>query len=169
MTKIRSLRWFALALLASTLLAWALPALAQDGGSVPVTDDMVNAIAKKLYCPVCENVPLDVCPTQACADWRGEIRTMLEQGQTEPQILDHFAMNYGQRVLATPQAAGFNGLVWTLPLVGLLAGMVVLGVVLWRIAPGALSAQVEAKSTLYEDIDPAYMARLEADLKDFNV
>ncbi len=39
------------------------PALAQGQ---PPTDDEVNRIAKQLYCPVCENTPLDVCPTQAC-------------------------------------------------------------------------------------------------------
>ena len=38
---------------------------AQD--TSPVTDDEVNALAQELYCPVCENVPLDVCPTRACA------------------------------------------------------------------------------------------------------
>ena len=34
-----------------------------------VTDDQVNEIAREVYCPVCENTPLDVCDTQACADW----------------------------------------------------------------------------------------------------
>src|SRR5260221_3230838 len=37
----------------------------------PVTDNDVNRVARQLYCPVCENIPLDVCPTQACAQWRG--------------------------------------------------------------------------------------------------
>ena len=39
-----------------------------------ITDDQVNAVAKQLYCPVCENIPLDVCPTQACAEWRELMR-----------------------------------------------------------------------------------------------
>ncbi|NQS91637.1 MAG: hypothetical protein HQ574_04445, partial [Chloroflexi bacterium] len=39
-------------------------------GSDP-TDDDVNAIAKQLYCPVCENIPLDACGTAACEQWRG--------------------------------------------------------------------------------------------------
>jgi len=34
------------------------------------SDDEVNAIARQLFCPICQNIPLDVCPTQACADWR---------------------------------------------------------------------------------------------------
>ena len=41
------------------------------------TDDEVNAVASQLYCPVCENIPLDVCPTQACEQWRATIREKL--------------------------------------------------------------------------------------------
>ena len=40
----------------------------------------VNAIASQLYCPVCESTPLDVCPTEACRQWRDVIRTMLTEG-----------------------------------------------------------------------------------------
>ena len=64
-------------------LLLALPALAQD---VPVTDDEVNAVAKDLFCPVCESTPLDVCPTQACADWRELIRQQLSEGSTPEEV-----------------------------------------------------------------------------------
>ena len=47
------------------------------------TDDDVNAVAKKLYCPVCPNTPLDVCETQACEDWRAQIRDQLAAGWNE--------------------------------------------------------------------------------------
>ena len=67
--------------------------------SVP-SDDEVNAIAKDLYCPVCENVPLDVCPTQACAQWRALIREKLIDGWSEQQIKQYFVDQYGDRVLA---------------------------------------------------------------------
>ena len=69
------------------------PAFAQD--TTPPTDDEVNAIAHKLYCPVCESTPLDVCPTDACKDWRELIRTMLSEGKTEDEILQHFVDQYG--------------------------------------------------------------------------
>ena len=52
-------------------------AFAQDGTPRQPTEDEVNAIAKQMYCPVCENTPLDVCPTQACAEWRELIRDKL--------------------------------------------------------------------------------------------
>ena len=110
-----------LVLVFGILLASVAPALAQESIDPtpvpPVIDDQVNAIAKQLYCPVCENIPLDVCGTQACADWRDEIRVMLEQGKSEAEIKAYFADRYGQRVLATPEARGLNVLVWVLPVI----------------------------------------------------
>jgi cytochrome c-type biogenesis protein CcmH len=108
--------------LAFLLLAGYGTALAQR----PVTDDEVNAVAKQLYCPVCENVSLDVCPTQACAQWRDLIREKLSAGETAAQIKDYFVLHYGDRVLATPPARGLNWLVYLLPPVTILAGAFVL-------------------------------------------
>ncbi len=85
---------------------------AQGGGP---SDDEVNAIAKNLYCPVCENVPLDVCPTLACQQWREQIADKLAQGWNEQQIYDFFVQQYGDRVLAAPPARGLNWLIYLLP------------------------------------------------------
>src|SRR5512140_2498273 len=70
--------------------------------AITVSDDQVNAVAHELYCPVCENIPLDVCPTQACAQWRELIRLKLSQGQTKDQIKAYFAAQYGDRALPEP-------------------------------------------------------------------
>ena len=82
-------------------------AYAQGVQPNPPSDDAVNVIAKQLYCPVCENIPLDVCGTQACAQWRELIREKLAQGWSEDQIKQYFVNQYGDRVLATPPARGF--------------------------------------------------------------
>jgi cytochrome c-type biogenesis protein CcmH/NrfF len=76
------------------------------------SDDAVNAIARQLYCPVCENIPLDVCPTQACAQWRALIREKLAQGWTEEQIKAYFVEQYGVRVLNEPPRQGWNWLIY---------------------------------------------------------
>ena len=98
--------------------------LAQD--STPPTDNEVNAIAKQLYCPVCESTPLDVCPTEACKDWREQIRTMLAEGKTEDEILQHFVDQYGDRVMAEPPAKGFNWIIYLLPPIIILIGAIIL-------------------------------------------
>jgi cytochrome c-type biogenesis protein CcmH len=94
-------------------------------GSTP-TDDDVNAIAKQLFCPVCENTPLDVCPTQACKEWREEIRSMLAEGKSEAEIKQYFVDYYGARVLAEPPRTGFNWLVYVVPPIVIVAGVFVL-------------------------------------------
>src|SRR5215510_10441341 len=91
-------------------------------GATP-TDDEVNKIAKQLYCPVCENTPLDVCPTEACRQWREEIRTMLAAGKSEAEIKEYFVDYYGARVLNEPP----NRLVtYLVPTIAILLGALLL-------------------------------------------
>ena len=104
------------------------PVFAQDPQPTP-SDNEVNRVAKQMYCPVCENIPLDVCPTQACAEWRELIRLKLSEGWTDQQIKDYFAAQYGDRVLAEPPRRGWNWLVYVLPWVFLAAG----ALLVWRV------------------------------------
>jgi len=139
-------------------------ALAQS--NTPPTDDEVNAIAHKLYCPVCENTPLDVCPTDACKDWRELIRTMLADGKTENEILQHFKDQYGARVLAEPPKEGFYWLIYLLPPAIILAGAVILFRAMkeWTKPKAAAPASGGERSESSPEKDP-YVARLEEELK----
>jgi cytochrome c-type biogenesis protein CcmH len=144
----------------AALVALAASAAAQ--GPSP-SDDEVNAVAKQLYCPVCENIPLDVCPTQACAQWRETIRLKLSEGWSEKQIKDYFVEQYGGRVLATPPAEGLNWLVYVLPPAAFLVGAVLLFRALrsWRRAAAAVPEVPSAPAA----IDDPYVRRLEDELK----
>ena len=154
-----------------SLLGWlALPATAQAADPTPtpvITDDMVNAVAKQLYCPVCENIPLDVCGTQACAQWRELIREKLQQGWTEEQIKDYFVQQYGERVLATPPPKGFNILVYVLPPLAILAGIFILYRALqsWQQAAAAEAIPSEETSPPDLDEEDAYLKEIEEALK----
>jgi cytochrome c-type biogenesis protein CcmH len=119
-----------LAVLAAAAL-WSAPVRAQK--ATP-SDDEVNAIARQLYCPVCENIPLDVCPTQACAQWRALIRQKLEAGWTQDQIKQYFVEQYGARVLNEPPRQGWNWLIYVLPALFIAAGAFLL-VRLFRRSP----------------------------------
>jgi len=89
-----------------------------------VSDDEVNEVAKDLYCPVCENTPLDVCPTKACADWRELVRTKLAAGESKQDIFDYFVRQYGDSALAQPPKTGINFVLWLLPFVAVALGLV---------------------------------------------
>lgn len=128
---------FSLVLIAAVAVVASFAALAfQPASAQPPTpsDNDVNAIARQLYCPVCENIPLDVCGTQACAQWRELIRQKLAAGWTADQIKAYFVQQYGDRVLATPPAHGLNWLVYVLPPLAILGGAGLLFGVLrsWR-------------------------------------
>ena len=140
----------------------ASPALAQE--NVP-TDDEVNAIARKLYCPVCESTPLDVCPTQACKEWRDLIRTMLIEGKTEDEILQHFVDQYGARVLAEPPKEGFFWLIYLLPPAVILIGVVVLFRSLKEWTKPKAAAPVQSAAQVQK---AAYVSRSEEDVKKTN-
>jgi cytochrome c-type biogenesis protein CcmH len=127
------------------------------------SDDDVNAIAKQLYCPVCENIPLDVCPTEACAQWRELIREKLTAGWTEQQIKDYFVEQYGQRVLGAPPARGLNWLVYLVPPVAILAGVYILfrAFKAWNRSV----TQPLSQPPVTSQTDDEYIARLEEELR----
>ena len=126
------------------------------------SDDEVNRVAKQLYCPVCESTPLDVCPTEACRQWRELVRTMISEGKSESEIKQYFVEHYGARVLAEPP----NRLVaYLVPAAAILLGAFLLfrGFQMWM-KPTAKEADLPKEQPAQ---DP-YVARLEEELKKRN-
>lgn len=109
----KRLLWIFLLTLALAALSTG-AALAQEPQPTP-SDDAVNAVAKKIFCPVCENTPLDVCPTEACKQWRALIRQQLAEGKTEEEIRDYLVSRYGASVLSEPPREGLNWLIYIVP------------------------------------------------------
>jgi cytochrome c-type biogenesis protein CcmH len=133
------------------------------------SDDEVNAIAHQLFCPVCENTPLDVCPTEACRQWRDLIRQMLTEGKSAREIEQYFVDNYGARVLAEPPRVGFNWLAYVVPPVIFLLGVVLLfrAFHLWK-QNSLRAAQVEKEPQAALGKPAAkdeYLARMEEELR----
>jgi cytochrome c-type biogenesis protein CcmH len=134
------------------------------------SDDDVNAVARELYCPVCENIPLDVCPTTACAQWRDLIRQKLTQGWSKEQIKQYFVAQYGDRVLAEPPRSGLNWLAYGLPPAIILVGVFLV----YRVLRGVIARRPKLaaqpgdapknEQTPAVDTDP-YLARVEEELK----
>lgn len=144
--------------LALLLLVMTRPIFAQGGTP---TDDEVNRIARQLYCPVCENTPLDVCPTEACRQWRELIRQMLAEGKSEEEIKQYFVEHYGARVLSEPPRQGFNWLVYLAPPLLILSG----AILLFRTMRNWVKpVEVEAEE-IQELSDDPLVRKLEEDLR----
>lgn len=161
----RRLAWLWILLALGLAAVAAVSAEAQEGGEFP-TDNDVNAVARKLYCPVCPNTPLDVCATKACQDWRAQIRDELAAGWSEQEILDYFVAQYGERVLAEPQRRGFTSLVWILPVIAAAAGLagVVQVVRRWK-GPPKRAGPASGVTGTYPEVAPDVLARIEKELE----
>lgn len=145
---------FVLLVLSLAAIAPNLTVSAQD--STP-SDDDVNRIAGELYCPVCENVPLDECPTAACDQWRDLIRERLAEGWTDREIKNYFVEQYGDRVLGEPPAQGLNWLLYILPPFVIVMGLILL---ILKLRRPTTNEPVQVVS----DDDP-YLAQVERDLE----
>jgi cytochrome c-type biogenesis protein CcmH len=161
------------AILVVVALALVVPVHAQgDGGDTPpvreVTDDEVNAISHQLYCPVCENVPLDVCGTPACIRWRAQVRTLLEGGASEAEVVDYFVEQFGQRVVGEPLDPALSFLSWAVPAGAVIIGLAVFGIVLLRWRAGDADPVLAVEVVMPEGpalTDDDYRARLERELR----
>jgi cytochrome c-type biogenesis protein CcmH len=137
-------------------------ALAQD--PTP-SDDEVNRIAKQLYCPVCENTPLDHCGTEACRQWRELIRDMLAEGKSEAEIKRYFVDRFGAQVLDEPP----NRLAaYLVPAIAILLGAVFLlrGFQMWMKPSITEAGAGESEAEPLSQAD--YIAKMEEELKKQN-
>lgn len=100
--------------------AWAAPAIAQ---AEPASEEAVTAVARQLRCVVCQNLSVADSPSEMARQMRDLIREQLAAGRPPDEVVAYFVTRYGDWVLLTPPARGFNLLLWGLPFLGLVGGL----------------------------------------------
>jgi cytochrome c-type biogenesis protein CcmH len=97
--------------------------------AVALADDPASPqelqIERQLGCPICTNLPLNICDNALCTQMKGVIRQKLADGETSDQIIAYFVSRYGEGVLLTPPQQGFNLAVWYLPAAAVVLGALV--------------------------------------------
>jgi cytochrome c-type biogenesis protein CcmH len=111
-------------------------------------------------CPVCETT-LDQSSSPAAQQIKRVIANRIAAGDTKTQIKDRLVAEYGEAILAAPPRKGFGLVAWWLPVVGILAAAVVVGVGAWRWARAREPAPVGPP------LDPASERRLDDELRRF--
>ena len=149
-------------LLAGALTVVSVQAQTATPPSRPTADD-VNRVASRLYCPVCESEPLDVCQTPACVQWKAQIAQYLAEGKSEDEIVQIFVQRYGQRVVGEPPATGTALILWIGPIVvALLGGYFALRLIRRMSSRPAPTAPTSAAPVSTGD---DYLDRVERELK----
>lgn len=126
-------RWIFLAIVAAFLLMIPLSASAQLGGEeLPegVSGDDVYRVSSQMYCDVCAGVPISSCPSVTCRAWRQEIANLLGQGMSDQDIMEFFAVRYGDDVTGVPVQGSERNLALLVPIV---ATLIVGTLIVWRL------------------------------------
>ena len=91
------------------------------------TDQRVYQLSQQLMCPVCDGQTLDQSQAQLSLDMQSVIERKIENGESNAEIRDYFVARYGEVVLASPDAGGFNIIAWVMPVIIFLGGALLVG------------------------------------------
>ena len=129
------LSWLLVGVAVATMLAF---------GVVDGRDDRTNAerahdIGATIACPQCVGQSVVESDVAIAREIRAEIGRLVVAGYSDDDIRARFAEQYGDWVVLTPSTSGVSGLVWVIPVVGLVVGVGLLAVTLsrWRRASTA--------------------------------
>jgi cytochrome c-type biogenesis protein CcmH/NrfF len=156
-------RSLAAALVALLLLAPA-AAEAQRAGA----NDRVEAnatlpdIEDEVMCTIC-GTSLQLANSPQAERERAFINRLIAQGKTKDEIKDALVAEYGPDVLATPDAEGFDLAVYVLPIAGVLAAILLIGLAARRWRRTAAASPAPAST-----LDPDDEDRLDDDLRRYD-
>ncbi len=112
----------------------------------------------------CHPQSVKECACGRAEQMRAAIAADAAQGKSGDQIVAAYVARYGQKILVSPPATGFNLVAWTGPAIGLVAAALLIGLTIrrWR----AVSAAAPAEGApLAGGVDESYRARLRDDLE----
>jgi len=114
-------------------------------GTGPVTPaQRERRLASEVRCPTCAGQSAELSDAEAAKAVRAFIVTQVQAGVSDGAILEQLRQRYGSDILLRPASTGVAGLVWELPVVGLvlaLAGLV------WAFRRWQASAGLEASDS----------------------
>jgi cytochrome c-type biogenesis protein CcmH len=142
------------------LAAFALlPLLAAAG---PLT---TKEIEEALTCQCGCGLTVHSCNHLSCGSGiplKQEVSMMVNQGLGRDEILVHFRDKYGEKILSSPTAEGFNLTAWIFPFVMLAAGAVIVFVAVRR---WSLRGEEAASESLPAELTVEERQRLEVELR----
>jgi cytochrome c-type biogenesis protein CcmH len=95
----------------------------------PDLEEQTRAIAAELRCPVCQNLSVADSPSEMAQQMRALVQEQLKEGKSSEEVKNFFVSKYGDWVLLAPPARGFSLLLWVLP--GVVAVLGVIFAMLW--------------------------------------
>lgn len=95
-----------------------------DGPRGEELDALTAKVASQLRCTVCRNQSVVESSATLSQQMQAEIRRRLAAGQSPEEVKQYFVSRYGEWILLQPKAEGINLLVYILPGLALVGGLV---------------------------------------------
>lgn len=116
-----------IALLGALLLPRAVSAVTPDEMlKDPALEQRARVLSQELRCMVCQNQSIDDSDAPLAKDLRLLVRERLVKGDSDRQVLEFLVARYGAFVLLKPPFEISTLLLWALPPVTLLSGIIAL-------------------------------------------
>lgn len=77
-----------------------------------------------LRCPVCQGESIEDSPSDLARQMRAVVRERLRGGETPDQVKAYFASKYGEWILLEPTMTGLNILLYVIPVLLVVGGLV---------------------------------------------
>ncbi len=85
----------------------------------------VEGISKRVACPICDGESVFESRNNASRDIRNQVTGLVGANElTDDEIVGFLETRYGADVLLVPKASGFDALIWVLPALGFVLGVV---------------------------------------------
>jgi len=94
--------------------------------------DRAYQLEQRLRCPVCKSVSIAESPSETATAMRQAVQEQVTAGRSDEEVVDYFRARYGDWVLLDPPARGRTLLLWLLPALGVLGGLVGVAVLALR-------------------------------------
>ena len=85
-----------------------------------------SAIASTLRCPVCQGESIQDSPSELSQQMRAVVRDQLRAGKTPDEVRAYFVSRYGEWILLQPKMTGLNILLYVLPVVLVVGGLILI-------------------------------------------
>ncbi len=95
-------------------------------------EQRASNLAHSIKCPVCRGQSVAESDSEASKAIRTEIDRRIAAGQSDDEIRAYFAQTLGEDILLRPPSSGWGGLVWVLPIAGLVLAIAGVGFAFWR-------------------------------------
>jgi cytochrome c-type biogenesis protein CcmH len=89
-----------------------------------------QTLVTELRCPKCQNQNLADSNSEIATDLRMKVYQMLEKDKSDEVIIDYMLERYGEFVLYKPRVSGQTLLLWYGPILLLLIGLIIIGLIL---------------------------------------